>query len=140
MQKNIYSCDQIDLSYTDFLQLRSQGKVNLGIDNLLAQKVVENTSLRPKTTAFAANMLWNAIALLIFAASVYASFVYNWWWFLIGLFAGVIVAKANQTGTTQNVINAAMSDPEFYDRIKAINGWLYQMNIDDAERHMRKAT
>jgi hypothetical protein len=117
--------------------LRKAGKLNLGIEPTVASQI-SLSPLKPKTTTAAlAYHFWNLIGFLAFIVGVYWSFTRDWWWFIPGLGVMIIVWKSNQTSNAENLIDAAMIDPSFYDRIRNIGGWLYQIEPDEAA-HYRK--
>jgi hypothetical protein len=55
------------------------------------------------------------------------SFESNWWWFLFGIVGTIFIYKANKKGNSENYLDAAMVDEDFYERIRDINGWSYQI-------------
>jgi hypothetical protein len=73
------------------------------------------------------------VALLGLLYSIYLSFTSHWWWFLIGLIAAVVVNRANRSANQSNLLDAAMIDANFYERVAQLGGWLYRMNEEDAE-------
>jgi len=110
------------------VELRNDGKLNLGINDEISEKVALKKGLGPtKTTANIAFHFWNWIAVGGFLYTVYLSFTSSWWWFLIGFSWGGIVFRANKKGNSNNYLDAAMIDEEFYERIRILNGWLYQI-------------
>ena len=110
------------------VELDHDGKVNLGITNELAARMTNYKGLGPtKTTANIAFHFWNYIAVGGFFYTVYLSFASSWWWFLIGFWGAVMVFRSNKKANSTNYINAAIDDEEFYERVRNVNGWLYQM-------------
>jgi hypothetical protein len=131
MAKRTYTCQDIDLPHTEMVALRNAGQLNLGIDNALASKISTSTIRSTKTSATAAYNFWNLIGFLVFAFSIYWSFVSAWWWFIPGFIAMYVFWRANHSANSENLLDAAMIDAAFYERVKAMGGWLYQ--IDDAK-------
>ena len=58
---------------------------------------------------------------------MYLSFTDAWWWFLIGIVGFGVISKANTKAHTENYIDAAMTDEDFYERLIRLNVWLYLM-------------
>lgn len=103
--------------------------LNLGIDNAIAQNISARKNAGPtKTTAVPAFHFWNWVAIAIFAGSVYWSFAQAWWWFIIGFVAMRVLWRANIAGNAENLLEAAMVDKEFYDKVLSIHGWQYQVS------------
>ena len=115
------------LPHCEVTSLRAKGMLNLGIENDLALNVTANDRIRSASAAF---HFWSWIAIGIFIGSVYWSFTKDWWWFIIGFFLMRLVWKANTKGTAENLLEKAMVDKEFYDRVLAMEGWMYQ--VDEA--------
>lgn len=132
MNKKQYTCEEVSISHADLLELRQAGKLNLGIDNAVAAKISNTSGLGPKTTSSAAFHLWNWVAFIGFAYSIYLSFASNWWWFILGLFGAILIFRANKSGNAENVLDGAFLDADFYERIKSMNGWIYQIDEETA--------
>ena len=132
----------VHLPHSDVISLRAKGLLNLGIENDLAEKISVNKALGPtRTTATAAFHFWNWIAIGIFFGSVYWSFTRDWWWFIIGFMGMRMLWKANTKGNADNLLDAAMVDPEFYNRVLALDGWMYQVpeeNLAEFSRYRSK--
>ena len=125
-----FSCREIILPHADVVALRNAGQLNLGIDNEVAFQISAQKLGPTKTTASAAFHFWNFMAMAALGLSVYWSFTSNWWWFIVGLVALFLIWNANKKGNATNLIDAAMVDPAFYERVRKIGGWRYQ--IDEA--------
>jgi hypothetical protein len=130
MPKVILDCQTISLSYDQMVSLRKSGHLNLGINNNLAAQISAARVGSEKTTASAAHTFWRLVALGVAACGIYFSFTSHWWWSIIGIIGAIVISKANQQGNAENVLDAAMIDPDFYERVRKINGWQYQ--IDEA--------
>lgn len=130
MNKFIADCNTLSLPHDQMVRLRKAGKLNLGIDNKLAAQISASRAASKKTTAAAAQTFWGLVAFGTLACGIYLSVTSNWWWFIVGIIAAIVITKANQQGNAENVLDAAMVDPDFYERVRKINGWQYQ--IDEA--------
>jgi hypothetical protein len=135
MTKKVFTCKEASLSHSDMLELRNSGMLNLGIDNRLAVEVANARGAGPtKTTAVAAHRFWTLIALGVFLFGIYLSFTSSWWWFIPGIIVMTVIWNANKKSTGENFLDAAMIDQEFYERVRGIGGWLYEMEESTAER------
>ena len=73
-----------------------------------------------------------------FGYTVYLSVTSDWWWFFVGLVGAVIVWRANKRGNSENYLDAAMIDKEFYERVRTLGGWLYQLDESIAETFVKR--
>jgi len=129
MSKVLSNRSGVKIPHQDMVLLRKGGILKLGIDDSLATAVSSNRGIGPKkTTAVVAFHLWNWVGILVFAGSIYWSFSKDWWWFIVGFFIWRIIWSANKKGNSENLLDAAMIDKEFYDRVLEMNGWLYEID------------
>ena len=132
--KQVYNCDQVSLTHTQMVKLRNHGKLNLGINDDFAARLANEKALGPtKTSAKIAFHFWNWIAVGGFLYTIYLSFAGSWWWFLIGIFGAGIIWKSNKKGNSENYLDAAMVDEEFYERVRNLKGWLYEIEEQTKE-------
>jgi hypothetical protein len=122
-----FGCREINLPHADMMALRSAGVLNLGIEHEAAFQISAKKIGPTKTTATSAFHFWNFIAMAAFGASVYMSFTGHWWWFVVGFVAMFMIWNANKKGNATNLLDAAMVDPAFYERVRQIGGWRYQI-------------
>jgi hypothetical protein len=112
----------------------------LGIDQFVAKSISESSALRPtKTTAAGAYNFWTIIGVVGLLFTIYLSFAFHWWWFLVGLFGGGAIIIANDTANQRNLLDAAMVDHDFYEKVRSIRGWEYKMHPDDAEAYLTES-
>jgi hypothetical protein len=131
---NIYATDDVNIPHADLLRLRHEGKIALGISRPIAERISRAPDLKPsKTTAAAAFRFWNIVAFAGFLYSVYLTFTANWWWCIVGFIGAGIVARANAGANQSNLLDAAMVDQDFYERIARLHGWQFRMAEEDAE-------
>ena len=50
----------------------------------------------------------------------------------------VAIHKANKKGTSQNLLFEAERDEEFYEKIRKLDGWNYEVDEETAERYKKK--
>jgi hypothetical protein len=133
-----YSCGQVDIPHQQLKQLRENGHLQLGMDDRLAMEISNNPKLGPaKPTTSLAFHLWNWVAIGGFVYTVYLSFTDAWWWFIPGLILMSVVFKSNKKGNTQNLLEAAFDDGDFYERVREVGGWVYQMDEEQAAKFLR---
>lgn len=130
--KTTINSKECHLSHENFLKLSKLGILNLGINNANAMDISSNSDLKPtKTTASAAFYFWSWIGFGILGISIYLSFTYQWWFFIIGVFLWQLLWKANKKSNSQNLLDAAIIDESFYTKILNLNGWIYECDEDN---------
>lgn len=128
-----FSCEQVDISFEDAVQLRSKDKLTLELSDDFSAALANKPELGPKNKgANLAFVFWNAIGLIVIGASIVLSFLWQWYAFIGGLYLAYLVLGANRKGHSENYADAAFTDKEFYERVKQLGGWHYQMSEDDA--------
>jgi hypothetical protein len=137
MPKKVLNCREISLTHDQMVSLRQTGKLNLVIENDLAARVSTGRNAPKKSTITAAFYFWQVVVLIVEVGSIYLSFTSHWWWFIPGLVLAGMLFKANATGNAENLIDAAMMDPAFYESIRKQNGWLYQIEEADAATYLQ---
>ena len=138
MDKSIFSCYDLSISHEQLVQLQQDGHLNLGIDNSVAAQISGNPSLKPtKQAVSAAFHFWNWVGFGVLGYSIYLSFTSDWWWFIPGLFLLSIIWKVNKKSNTENILAAAFVDAEFYEKIRDVGGWIYQLE-DSRPKNTRK--
>lgn len=136
MTKKYYSSKELNIPYEDAVLLRNSGQLNLGINNSLAIKIVNTKGAGPKNRGVSAAFhFWSWIGILIFGYTIYLSFTSNWWSFIFGLIALKVIWGANKKSNAENILSEAMKDKDFYDRIYKEEGWLYEINENEAKKY-----
>lgn len=123
MKKVMNNTDGFLLSFEQVTDLYKQKKLQLGIDNDLAAQVSGHQKI--KGTTVAAFHFYSWVAIAAFFYSIYLSFTWHWWSFIIGAIIMRLIWKANKEGNAQNVVNAAISDADLYNAVLSIKGWMY---------------
>jgi hypothetical protein len=135
MAKSLFTCKDVQLTHAQMLQLKNAGLLNLGINDTLAAQIANARGAGPrKSTASAAFHFWNWVAVGALVYSLYLSFTNAWWWFIPGVIVMSIIWGANKRGNSENLLDAALTDGEFYERVRSIGGWIYQMESSEAEQ------
>lgn len=123
------------LSHENLKELRARNLINLGIVNDIASLVSSNKSLSPKkTTASAAYKFWNFIAVAVLLLGIFKGITDSLWFLLLGVIASGVISKSNKKGNAENLLDAAMIDKEFYEKILALKGWMYQVDEEDIDQ------
>ena len=138
MAKKTYNCYQISLVHSRMVELQKSGKLDLGIDDDLSARLASvkglgstkrSASIALTSTSIAFHF-FSWLALGGFFYSIYLSFTSSWWWFLIGIMVLPPIWGAIKKGNSENYLDAAMIDEEFYERVRNIKGWHYRLEED----------
>jgi len=123
------SCREISIPYSDMLRLREEGKLNLGIKDEVAALVQNNKGFSSQQkVSNAAFHFWNWVAIGVFLYSIYLSFTDKLWWFVGGFIMMSVIWKANKKANSENILADAMENELLYERIRSVDGWLYQVD------------
>jgi hypothetical protein len=134
-----YINGSISIPHATMLKLRQEGKLNLGMVNDVAMKIADNPDLAPKAKSSGLAMhFWSWVAVGQFLYSIYWSLTGTWWVFILGLFLMVTIHKANKKGTSQNLLFEAEKDKEFYEKIRKLDGWDYEVDEETAKKYMKE--
>lgn len=134
--KKTFTTDEVRIPHSDLVMLRSEGKVDLGVSRTAAD-TLSTSNLRPKKhPAAAAYRFWQIVAIGLFIYSVYLSFTWAWWSFIVGFAIMALIINANREANQENVLEAAMFDEDFYERASGAGVWMYQMDEADAEAYL----
>ena len=134
-----YSGSEISIPYDAMIKFRKSGKLNLGMVDDIAAKIADNPKYRPSSKGpTAALYFWSWIAVGQFLYSIYWSFTGLWWVFIPSFFLMFVIHNANKKGTSQNLLNVAEKDKEFYEKIRKADGWLYEIDEEVAKKYMKK--
>ncbi|GGE46777.1 hypothetical protein [Actibacterium pelagium] len=134
MQKT-YTTDQLFIKHDDLIDLRGDGRLNLGINNDVAMKLHASGLGPKKGTSDIAAAFFGWVAVGAFLVSIYFSFTDKWWWFIPGFIGMRVVWSAVKSATPSNYLDAAMYDADFYERCRQAGLWFYQMDEDVAENY-----
>lgn len=138
MSRRVFTCDEVDIGHDQLLSMCNAGELRLGIHDDVSAQILSTPGAGPSaTTANAAGHFWNWVAFGAFAYSVYLSFSWHWWAFIPGIIVMRAIYGANKTSNSQNYIDAAMVDVDFYNRIRSAGAWLYEMESGLAEKFAR---
>jgi len=133
-KKTLYGND-LKLTHAQMVELRSADLLNLGINDDVSEQILNASGIGPQTTtACAAFRFFKYVSLGILGYSTYLGFTRNWGWILAGLFVTSIIWQANKKGGSENLLDAAMIDSEFYERVQKLNGWIYEVEESEIDK------
>ena len=131
-----YTQQQVDISYEEFRQLRLDGKCNLGIQDEIAHQISTRKDLVPKgSSTRGAYAFWITVAFGIFVYSIYLSFTWAWWSFIIGLVIMGFIGSVNKRSNSENVLDDAFNNKDFYEKLRGMNCLVYQLDPKVAESY-----
>ncbi len=130
----IYNCNEVNISHKQLLKLRDNNQARLIIDNILAIDILTKNHLRPGNTYLYTFLILSIFAIGVLGFSIYLSFSNSWWWFIPGILISFIIWNANRKSVSDNLVDEALRDESFYDKIKNIKGWMYQIDPNDAKK------
>ena len=134
-----FSGSQISIPHAAMVKLRQNGKLNLGMINDLAVKIADNPDLAPKAKSSTVAMhFWSWVAVGQFLYSIYWSVTGPWWVFIPSLFLMGAIHRANKKGTSQNLFVEVERDKEFYEKIRKLDGWDYELDEGEAKKYQKK--
>ena len=134
-----YKGNEISIQHKDMVALRNSGKLNLGMLDDIAIQVADDARYAPKSIKTNLAMhFWSWVAVGQFIYSIYESFTGIWWLFIPSFFLMIVIHRANKKGTSQNLLDEAMGDKNFYERVRKANGWLYEIDEKDANKYKKK--
>ena len=134
-----YENGKISIPHKEMVALKNAGKLNLGMFNDVAMKIADNPDLarKAKSTGLAMHF-WSLVAVGQFIYSIYESFTGLWWIFIPSFFLMFAIHRANKKGTSQNLLFEAERDKEFYEKIRKLDGWNYEVEESVAKKFMKK--
>ena len=123
----------VSIPYKEFTELIKANKVDLGIEDNLAQKIIlSGGALKSIRTA---SHFWNWFGFGLFVLSIYFSFTLNWYLFIFGFFAWYSIYKTNKKSDSSNILWQAQMDKDFYEKVRKIEGWIYNTDIQTAKKY-----
>lgn len=133
-----YLGSEVSIPHSSMLKFRKSGQLNLGINDDISIEIANNPNLAPqsKSTALALHF-WSLVAVLQFFYFIYFSFTSIWWAFIPSFFFMFAIHRANKRGTSQNLLFEAERDKEFYEKIRKLDGWQYEINEEVAKKYKK---
>ena len=130
----IYNCNEVNISHKQLLKLKDNNQARLIIDNILAIDILTKNHLRPGNVYLYTFLILSIFAIGVLGFSIYLSFSYSWWCFIPGILISFNIWNANRKSVSDNLVDEALRDESFYDKIKNIKGWMYQIDPNDAKK------
>lgn len=122
------------IPYKDMKNLINNGHIVIGVDNSNVDRYTMSPDfnyLISGTRIHYAFRLWLIVALITIAISIYFSFTYEWWIFILGFGAASIIARANKKALYQNLLDKAQEDAALYASMAVFGAILYNFKDDE---------
>jgi len=132
MKKENFSGQYVSIPYTQLIKLIKEDKVELGIDDLLSQKVSQSGDAA-KSTRYA-KLLWDWVGIGVFFFSIYLSIKLYWYLFFFGFLIWNLIYRANKKATSENILAEAQNNKIFYEKVRKSEGWIYHTDIKTAKK------
>tara|TARA_Y100000590_G_scaffold370933_1_gene433070 strand:- start:39 stop:455 length:417 start_codon:yes stop_codon:yes gene_type:complete len=134
-----YRGSEISIPYAAMMKLRKSGKLNLGMIDDLAMKIADSSKYAPSSKGGSVAMhFWSWVAVGQFLYSIYWSFTGLWWIFIPSFFLMFVIHRANKKGTSENLMAEAERDKSFYEKVRKIDGWEYELDENEAKKYKKK--
>lgn len=102
------------MTHSDFLALRSEGLVQMGVSPSVAMSLVKYLPRRYQ----AAHAFWSWVMLLSIPAAFVLWYYTKWYWCLLSLiFVTPIINESVRKSACQFVMENATEDPEFFESL-----------------------
>ncbi len=115
--------DTSHMDYQDFLTLRAQGKIQAGIENSVAIRLVEHLPARYQ----AAFHFWFWVGVISVPGFILLGYFVNWY-LGIGLLAFITptIFSATKKSAADFVLEHAQTDRQFFEQLTALNVLIFQ--------------
>ena len=136
MTKWQHDCDEVNLTHYQMIELNKDGFLNLSIKPSLETQIerLANKDLKKITSGYELTPR-HVIALGVLGVSVYFGINDSLGWLVIGLVAVVIIA-IGKSGNTENPLDLAMRDAEFFNRVRDVKGWIFHIEEDKEKEYL----
>lgn len=102
------------MKYSEYKALRAEGKVNAGIDNSTALRLIDYL---PKRYQYA-HHFWSWIWILSIPAAILLSIFWKWWiGLIVVVFVTPTIASSTKKSASQFVLEHAEENEEFFNRL-----------------------
>ena len=118
-------CHEVNLTHDQMIVLNKDGSLNLKIEPSLENKILElaKNDLKKITWGYKFTT-GHIVALGILSISVYAAIIESWV-FILGLVFAVAMIVKDKTVNTEKLVDLAMKDANFFEKVKEIEGWIF---------------
>lgn len=117
----------VDLSHDKMIGLNRAGYLRLGLNYDLLDGIKSLKKLNKAKAWEATDLFWTGVVGVGLVASVYLAINVAWWLGVPSFAACYMLHKANNDLSPDRLLAAGMADPEFYEKVQQINGWLYEV-------------
>jgi hypothetical protein len=132
MTKWNYKCDEVSLTHDQMLELNKDGLLNLSIKVSLEKQIEQlgdQSGLKNTTSKYGFTRK-HGIASGVLGLSVFFSLTDDSHWWIFGLIVALIIIFY-KPGTTEKLIDLGMKDEEFFEKVKEMGGWIF--NIEEGK-------
>lgn len=128
MTYQFVSLHRLDLSHDKMVGLSKAGYLRLALNEELTDSIARiRKNLSIPVHLSMAEMIWEALAILGMILSIVLMFVVAWWFGLACFAACFMLRQANLDLKPERLLEAGLNNEEFYNQVKKIGGWLYEV-------------
>jgi len=145
MTKWDYRCDEVNLTHEQMIKLKKDGSLNLIPVVTLQKQIISLAKKEFKNKYpsghFTAQLIFAFI--LPFVTYYYSISKKSGLWFLIGIIASVVIVIYSVVGVLKkekknikNIIDLAVKDANFFEKVKEMEGWIFQIEENKEKRYL----
>ena len=128
--------NEVNIPYKDYKKLYMEGKCKLGIPNDVADEISRMEGVLPKGSGTGyAFSFFNLVGFGCIGYSLYLSFTWAWWAFIPGSFVAGFIFNVNKTSNAENVLNDALHNEEFYEKLRHLQTLTYLLDESVAQKY-----
>ena len=131
-----FNAFEVSIPHEDYKKLHMEGKCRLLMPINEADEISRMKGKLPKgsTTGYAFTF-WNFVGFGCLGYSLYLSFTWNWWAFIVGFVAASFIFNVNKRSNAENVLRDALNNKEFYEEIIILNHAVYHLDESVVEKY-----
>ena len=127
MTKWNFQSDEVNLTHDQMVELNKEGSLNLIIVDSLEKQIDSLSQYESKNINSGYKLTKRKIiALGVLGVSFYFGINESWGWLVIGIIAAAIIVLKKGNNNT-NFIDLAIKDADFFEKVKEIEGWIFQI-------------
>ena len=131
-----HSCDDVNLTHDQMIELHKDGFLKLSILPSLETQIerLAKKYFKKITSGYELTSR-HVIAFGVLGVSVYFGINDSFGWLVLGLVAAVIIVLG-KSGNTEKLIDLAMRDAEFFNRVRDVKGWIFHIEEDKGKEYL----
>ena len=131
-----HSCDDVNLTHDQMIELHKDGFLKLSILPSLETQIerLAKKYFKKITSGYELTSR-HVIAFGVLGVSVYFGINDSFGWLVLGLVAAVIIVLG-KSGNTEKLIDLAMRDAEFFNRVRDVKGWIFHIEEDKEKEYL----